>query len=481
MLMAKLAFIKPRSILQLVVTGFALVSGILLVALTITIQQLELISLQSQTAVSRSISAMAASRILLEQSAAMERNARQYSIVGEDEILAVYNERRGAFLGAAESLQELALNPELLDQIARVRAHETDAYAAIEVGDNVSVEASFDQVLEAAANLSTIVTDWANQQIDAIATEESDSKRLITLQLLMLIAAAIFLASVFVLLIIRPLKQVALAIDQLGSGTYTDTVNVDGPRDLVVIGQQLDWLRTRLSHLEQQRTLFLRHVSHELKSPLATIQESAALLGDGVVGELSNSQQELIDIQVKSLHKLHALIDDLLRQHELHYAVVSDFGQEIRIDRLVKEILSDHDYSIGTSGIDVSLTLEKCKINGNREQLRVLLDNVIVNAIRFSPERGKLAIDLHREGENCVIVVKDEGPGVCASELDRIFEAFYQGQQQVDSVFKGSGLGLAIAREYAKTHGGKVEVVTSESSGACFRIILPITRPTAVI
>ena len=475
--MTELAFIKPRSILQLVVTGFVLVSGILLVALTIAIQQLDRISQQSQAAVSRSISAMAASRMLLEQSAAMERNARQYAIVGEKQILAIYEERRDSFLAATESLQQLALSPEFLNQLDRIRGFEAEAYTTIGAGDQAGLEASFGQVLEAAATLSAIVSRWANQQIDAIAREASESKRLITLQLLFLIAAAISLASVFILLITRPLKQVTLAINRLGSGTNIDSISVGGPKDLVAIGRQLDWLRERLSHLEQQRTLFLRHVSHELKSPLATIQESAALLEDGVVGELSRQQKELIDIQLKNLQKLHALIDELLRQHQRQYAVVSEFSQDIQLDRLIEAVLAEHDYTLGTSGINVSLNLQKCLLSGNREQLRALLDNVIANAIRFSPDGGNLTIDLCREDEKVVIQVKDEGPGVPDSEQNRIFEAFYQGRQQSDRVFKGSGLGLAIAREYAAAHQGTIEVVASNSPGACFRITLPVDQP----
>ncbi len=196
--MAELVFIKPRSILQLVVTGFVLVSGILLIALTITIQQLDLISRQSQTAVSRSISAMGASRLLLEQSAAMERNARQYAIVGEADILRIYAERRASFVAATETLESLGLNPELPVQLTRVRNLEADTYSALVAGNHSTLEASFDEVVKAATAISAIVTGWANQQIDSIESEASESKRLITYQLLFLIAAAVSLAAVFI-------------------------------------------------------------------------------------------------------------------------------------------------------------------------------------------------------------------------------------------------------------------------------------------
>ncbi|MEZ5492384.1 MAG: ATP-binding protein [Gammaproteobacteria bacterium] len=475
--MTELSFIKPRTILQLLITGFALVSGILLIALTIAINQLDQISRQSQAAVSRSLTAMAASRVLLQQSGAMERNARQYAIVGEKEILGIYEERRRAFLAATDSLERLALSPALLSQATIIRNLEADAYTAIQSGDKISLETAFEQILEAATNLSTIVSNWSNMQIDTIARETSESQRLIAMQLLFLIAAAISLASVFVLLITRPLKQVATAIEQLGSGSYSTDISIGGPKDLVAIGQQLDWLRERLSHLDQQRTLFLRHVSHELKSPLAAIQESAALLEDGVVGELSTPQKELINIQVKSLQKLHNLIDELLRQHQRQYAVVSEFSQDIRLDKLIGRVLADHDYAIGTSAIDVSLNLEECCISGNREQLRVLLDNVIANAIRFSPEGGSLAIEMFQEENLFVILVKDEGPGIPDSEQEKIFEAFYQSRQQTTGVFKGSGLGLAIAREYAAAHNGAIKASNSDPRGACFRITLPAIGP----
>ncbi len=192
-----------------------------------------------------------------------------------------------------------------------------------------------------------------------------------------------------------------------------------------------------------------------------------------MVGELSKPQKELIDIQSKSLQKLHALIDELLRQHERNYAVVSDYCHDIRVDSLIRNILKEHNYSIGASRINLSLKLEKCRISGNTEQFRALLDNVIVNAIRFSPEDGELAVELFRENDNMVIVITDQGPGIPEAERKRVFEAFYQGRQQPDRVVKGSGLGLAIAREYAAAHGGTIDIVSSESGGACFRIVLP--------
>src|SRR4029077_19389347 len=130
------------------------------------------------------------------------------------------------------------------------------------------------------------------------------------------VGIAIALAIVFATLIARPIRQLDLAIRQMGSADFTHAIKVTGPQDLRYVGQRLEWLRSRLSDLEQQQARFLRHVSHELKTPLTAVREGAELLRDDVGGELTPEQREIVRIVRQNTLSLQKLIEDLLTYHQ---------------------------------------------------------------------------------------------------------------------------------------------------------------------
>ena len=120
----------------------------------------------------------------------------------------------------------------------------------------------------------------------------------------------------FAVLIARPIRQLDQAIRRMGTADFTHAIEVNGPQDLRYLGQRLEWLRSRLSELEQQQTRFLRHVSHELKTPLTAVREGAELLRDNVGGKLSPEQQDIVRIVRENTLSLQKLIEDLLTYHQ---------------------------------------------------------------------------------------------------------------------------------------------------------------------
>jgi two-component system sensor histidine kinase GlrK len=281
------------------------------------------------------------------------------------------------------------------------------------------------------------------------------------------------LAGVFTALITRPLLQVNRAINQLGSGSYATPVAIRGPKDLVRLGASLDWLRDRLHKLEQQRTLFLRHVSHELKTPLAAIHESSALLGDGAVGALSAEQLAIIRIQGSNCQRLQRLIEDLLRYNAESFSVLNVMPQPVRVDRVVDGVVATHELALGSRQLVIAREVEKVTVQGDAEQLRVVIDNLMTNAIRFSPQGGTITLRLREEHDCVVFEILDQGPGILPEETGKVFEAFYQGAAPNKDFYKGTGLGLAIAEEYARANGGTIEALASDDGGH-FRLLLPL-------
>lgn len=240
------------------------------------------------------------------------------------------------------------------------------------------------------------------------------------------------------------------------------------------LGARLDAMRKRLVELEQQKRLFLRHVSHELKTPLTSLREGSGLLAEGTAGPLSPGQQEIVAIlQQKSL-ELQRLIDDLLDYHRAQENVARLDLAPVRLDRVVTRVLKDHILAAKARGIRADLRLDPVSLKADADKLRVVADNLVSNAIKYSPDGGIISMAVRKEGKSVVFDVSDSGPGIPPEDRDRIFDWFFRGEHGHQGRVRGSGLGLAIAKEFVAAHRGRIEVVNDDASGAHFRVSLPV-------
>jgi two-component system sensor histidine kinase GlrK len=296
---------------------------------------------------------------------------------------------------------------------------------------------------------------------------------LLLLQAVGLIPLALILAVIFSVLISRPLQRLGAAIHRLGSGEFTTPVNVSGPQDIRELGEHLDWLRKRLTVLDEQKQTFLHHVSHELKTPLTAIREGAELLRDEVVGTLNDEQVEVAAILRESSLQLQAQVEALLNFNAALAQEMPLQQETIVLDTLLPKIIDKHRLTMRARKITIQTDLQAVSLCGEREQIRTLVDNLLSNAIKYSPDGGQVKLKLWAKNHEAHIDVIDMGLGISAEEHDRIFEPFFQGRQLAQGHVKGTGLGLAIAQRYARLHRGSIEVRDCQA-GACLRVTLPL-------
>jgi two-component system sensor histidine kinase GlrK len=244
------------------------------------------------------------------------------------------------------------------------------------------------------------------------------------------------------------------------------------------LGQRLEWLRSRLHELEEQQNRFLRHVSHELKTPLTAVREGAELLRDRVGGELSPEQREIVRIVRENTLSLQKLIEDLLNYHQTRSIEPQTLGPVALAD-VVRRVVREHKLAAFARLITVEAKLAPSIIVGDSEKIRAIVDNLLSNAIKYSPRSGSILLELRSESDEAVLDVIDGGPGISAADRPHIFESFYQGKTAPEGRIKGSGLGLAIAREYTLAHGGRIELIDRADGrrGAHFRLYLPLAMP----
>lgn len=237
----------------------------------------------------------------------------------------------------------------------------------------------------------------------------------------------------------------------------------------------------RLTELEADRARLLRHISHELKTPLAALREGVALLHEEVVGPLNGEQHEVVAILEHNTGVLQRQIEDLLRYHATVFEFARLQKRLVSLRALMKGVVEAQRLQLQASGLHVEIECGDEQVCLDPDKLRVALGNLLANAILFSPEGGEIRLlaarsgdggTVSKGGDRLFIDCIDQGPGVAAADAERIFDPFVQGRRRPAAGPQGSGVGLAIVREVAAAHGGRVTLLPS-AQGAHFRMDLP--------
>ncbi len=464
--------IKPQSILQLIALGFLAVFTPLIAGLVVVGQQLESLGTDSRHSVSASAEIMRIGRVLIEQTSTLERNARQYNVLGNEDLLQLYAERRQGFRQTLDSLAGHQVGAVARNEITQLAEREQSTFERLSQGVGAGSTDDFPNLLELSQQIARHINQWIDGQTETLATQAQDTIYFMRLLAVVLVSIAVLMAITFITLITRPLRQMDRAIHQLGKGGFEQDIRIEGPQDLQELGARLDWLRNRLSELEHQRSRFLRHISHELKTPLAAIQESVALLNEGISGNLNTKQLELTAILDANCRRLQQLIENLLRFRVDEVGNLGASRQLVRLDMVLEQVIQDQALTAQLSNIRIERNIAKASVRGNREQLRVAIDNLLTNAIRYSPEGGSIHIEVATENRGVTFDIRDQGPGIPVEEREKVFEAFYRGAPPHRGQLQGTGLGLSIAEEYIAMNGGRIEIKDTEQ-GAHFHVHIP--------
>jgi len=469
----------PRSFLSLLLIGFTIVAAPLLFALFSNAVAFERLAAISEQAVLSAVKVTQSSRALTTNVTALERSARQYAVAGEATFLDAYRANRYAFQAAVKQLEEMPLTEEQRGELLALARQEETIAAAIGRSAptpdlSLRLASEFSQLsarAQALVRLGDLVID---EGIEELRVQAVKSRNRVFWLMIAMIPTAILLIASFTFLIAKPISQVSAGIRGLGEGDFARPIHIEGPGDMVRLGEQLDWLRERLVSLEAQKTRFLQHLSHELKTPLTALREGSDLLFSGVVGNLNAEQREIARILQENSIELRRLIEGLLNYSAVHHQASYIDAKIVQLRDVVRRVVNDRKLALVAKGIRIELNCENVTAFCDEEKVRVLLDNLMSNAVRFSPERGLISIKLYKEQGDAVFEVLDEGPGIPESERDKVFDAFYRGTDAPISAIKGSGLGLSIVKEYVQLHKGQVEIL--EGPGAHFRIRIPRKR-----
>jgi len=477
----------PRSFFSLLLSGFIFVALPLIIALVSSIQILDGLVQQGAVAVFRSVSRIDSCRKVAELLHNQERAARLYLVLAEAEQLQEVNAGHRELDGLLVQFAALNTDNELASLIEQLQLRERHLVAAFNVAANNPQAGKDDQevALTGYGEIGVLITRMERlsntlmvREVDLLKERVQSNKKALVWQVSGLIGFSVLLVVFFISLINKPVSQLDRGIERLGEGDFATPIVVQGPRDLEAIGAKLDWLRKRLNTLDREKVRMLAHISHELKTPLSSIKEGAGLLKDGLVGPLSVNQTEVVAILDNNCNKLQKLIQNILDFNMARAKEGPPDLEAVRVDALIDEVAGDHRHALLARNIELATRLEAATVSANRKQLKTVIDNLLANAIKFTPDKGSVRIVMKIKGNRVNILFEDTGPGINEEDRPQIFLPFFQGKQNYRSMVKGSGLGLAISKEYVQICGGTLRLLPSRQ-GARFSITLPRAKDGA--
>jgi two-component system, sensor histidine kinase and response regulator len=238
--------------------------------------------------------------------------------------------------------------------------------------------------------------------------------------------------------------------------------------------RELSAQNERLRELDRLKDEFVALVSHELRTPLTSIHGYLNLVLEADGADLADEQRQFLSIASRNTDRLRKLVEDLLLVSELDAGELEFEFDTVDFRDLARESVESARPIALAGGISLELSARSAmRLNGDRVRLGQLLDNVISNALKFTPRGGRVSVRVTQANGSAVLEVEDTGIGIAADEQKHLFDRFFRGRAAGDRAIQGTGLGLSISQSIAKAHGGQIEVASEENGGTTFRFAFP--------
>ncbi len=404
--MRSLPSLRPRSLSGLILLGFAVVALPLLLGTINAAVEMRNLAAASERLVLNGVAATQYTQAIVRQVSSLERTARLHQILRRPGLLETFEQNRQLFIDTLDGLEKLPGDPDRASLIDEMRARTTRIGTDLASPEPARVNAAlreFTQLSKDAGRLSRLATQQTDRELKQLRAETDDARRRLFWQSAALIPITSGLILLVTLFLARPIRQIDAAIADIGHGRLDEPVAVKGPSDLEALGRQLEWLRERLTEIAEERNRFLRHMSHELKTPLANIREGSELLVEGAVGQLQGEQREIAGILRENSLQLQRLIENLLSYSEWQSKRSELELTEFRLPPLVKSAIDTYQLPINAHRLNLELQVEDVALTADRAKLRLILDNLVSNAVKFTPEEGTIHVRARKDDGHLVI------------------------------------------------------------------------------
>jgi signal transduction histidine kinase len=242
-----------------------------------------------------------------------------------------------------------------------------------------------------------------------------------------------------------------------------------------ILYKELEKKNAELKKLDQLKSDFVSTVSHELRTPLSIIKDSVSVILGGVAGKVNKKQARILAMSQESMERLERIINDLLDISKIEAGKIELKRKRVDFCHLLKGVCAKWKIESDKKkqSLRVSLPAGSINLRIDPDKIIQVLNNLISNAIKFTPRKGKISIGLTNKERRIEVSVSDNGIGIGRDDLPRMFTKFQQFNRTASAGAKGTGLGMAIAKELLRLHGGSIRVESRLNQGSRFSFSIP--------
>lgn len=270
--------------------------------------------------------------------------------------------------------------------------------------------------------------------------------------------------------IANPLLKLVKKTRDIQNGIFERDLDVSAPPEIRDLTEAFNMMCNRLKEVDKLKTDFFAMISHELRTPLTTIKEGSSLLLEGKCGATNDKQSRFLTIIAAESNRLTRLVSSILDLSKMEAGMMEYNFEKRSIGPLIEQVVNELAPYAEAKKIQVensvNTDLPLCRIDA--ERIFDVLRNLVGNAVKFTPERGRISIAALPRGDGLEVSVSDSGPGIPREKLLAIFEKYESSDQK-----KGTGLGLAIAKHIVAAHGGRIWAESDPGQGSRFVFVLP--------
>lgn len=297
-----------------------------------------------------------------------------------------------------------------------------------------------------------------------------DSERLLLLLFFAVTSLAMgtILAVLFSHRPLKPIRQIMDASDRIAAGDYSVRIHLGGPEAFRKLSGKFNHMAEELGSVEMLRSDFVNNFSHEFKTPIVSIRGYAKMLKrDDLTAE---ERAEYLEIIIDESERLADLATNVLNLSRVEQQTILTDRKRFNVSEQIRLVVALLDSKWADKQMEFALDCNEVFISGNEELLKQVWINLIDNAIKFSPDRGRIDIQIKQSAEGTAVRVADQGGGISEETAAHIFDKFYQGD--LSHATKGNGLGLAIAKRIVRLHEGSIELAGTGPEGTVFEVRL---------
>jgi len=225
------------------------------------------------------------------------------------------------------------------------------------------------------------------------------------------------------------------------------------------------------------KTEFISVAAHQLRTPLSTIKWTIRMILDGDVGEISEEQRELLEQTYISNEKMIRLINDLLDVSRIEEGRLLYDQEDAQIEDVIDSVIEASQEMIRNKKIVLEVNKKETpKVKIDKEKIKVVIQNLLENAVKYTEQGGKIKISLNNDEKNVIFKIEDSGVGIPKSQQDRIFTKFFRAENVTRMETDGTGLGLYTTKNIVQAHKGQIWFESEENKGTTFYFTIPINN-----